>query len=209
MKCNFLLREENKLSKPKLAFMSSIIFLHSVIQSSKNWIINLNKTHPDCMAQDRRALHQVFKPPRMSTTKHQWYRWGEVPRSVLKDNTHLTACSPCCRLARDKVSAASSANYGAASFFRLWESSSHPPHASTNNMFCFVLPTTFLSCGDQIRVKSRVNVRLTSSGEPKHNHKSTLYRLDVYTDNCLLARCSTSIRDMWSVYWWWAVQPTS
>lgn len=201
--------ERANYPKPKLAFTSSIFIFHSIIQSSKNWIINLNKMHPDCMAQDRRALHQVFKPPSMSSTKHQWYRWGEVPRRVLKDNTHLTACSPCCCLAGDKVSVASSANYGAASFLRLWESSSHPPHASTNNTFCFVLPTSFLSCGDQIRVNSRVNVRLTSSGEPEHNCKSTLYRLDVYTDNCLLARCSTSKRDMWSVSWWRVVQPTS
>ena len=62
-----------------------------------------------------------------------WYWWGEMseePKGCLKTPpSAATVCSPCCHLARDtEVSAVVPPDNRPASFPKLWDSWTHPPH---------------------------------------------------------------------------------
>lgn len=65
----------------------------------------------------------------LSSTKHQWYCWGEVPAHSPKETTPTLATVCSLTLPSDtEVSAAVRADYRAVYLLKLWDYSIHPPH---------------------------------------------------------------------------------
>ena len=102
---------------------------------------NIACLHGLCMTQDRKTLQWVIQNTqnitgasyRVSANLVKWDVCTEPNRYSKTTSTPATVCSPCCQLAKDKVSTDIPPDYRAASFFRLWDSWTHSQHSIVRN----------------------------------------------------------------------------